>query len=269
MSVLRAGRKRKQVRKLGRVDIIRREADADLELDGKVALIRSLVPLGLMHVQELLDQEVTALARARYARKDASVGGRRHGRHPGTVGLAGQRVPIRVPRVRRVAGSEIPLRSYAAMRGDREVDDLLLRRVLYGISCRNYEAAAEAIPGAIGLSSSTVSRGFIQASAAQLRAFQERALSGEDSEPIGGRQPGGRSGRDPDVASIRGVRGVGTVAEDDELSGVCQCARRGTMRQGGVLAELAPTTPLADDRAPGHRTASTQGQGLPPPAHAA
>ena len=180
MSVLRAGRKRKQVRKLGRVDIIRREADADLELDGKVALIRSLVPLGLMHVQELLDQEVTALARARYARKDASVGGRRHGRHPGTVGLAGQRVPIRVPRVRRVAGSEIPLRSYAAMRGDREVDDLLLRRVLYGISCRNYEAAAEAIPGAIGLSSSTVSRGFIQASAAQLRAFQERALSGED-----------------------------------------------------------------------------------------
>ena len=66
------------------------------------------------------------------------------------------------------------------MRGDRDVDDLLLRRVLYGISCRNYEAAAEVIPGAIGLSSSTVSRGFIQASAAQLRAFQERDLSGED-----------------------------------------------------------------------------------------
>ena len=72
------------------------------------------------------------------------------------------------------------MRSYETLRGDREVDDLLLRRVLYGISCRNYEAAAEAIPGAIGLSSSTVSRGFIQASAAQLRAFQERDLSGED-----------------------------------------------------------------------------------------
>ena len=66
------------------------------------------------------------------------------------------------------------------MRGERDVDALRLRRVLYGISCRNYEAAAETIPGAIGLSSSTVSRGFIQASAAQLRAFQERDLSGED-----------------------------------------------------------------------------------------
>ena len=62
MSVLRAVRKRKKVRKLGSVNIIHREAYADLELDAKVELIRSLVPLGLMHVQELLDQEVTALA---------------------------------------------------------------------------------------------------------------------------------------------------------------------------------------------------------------
>ena len=143
-------------------------------------LIRSLIPLGLMHVQEVLDQEVTALAGERYARKDASVGGRRHGTNPGTVGLAGQRVPIRVPRMRSVAGSEIPLRSYEALRGDGEVNDLLLTRVLYGISCRNYEAAAETIPGAIGLSGSTVSRGFIQASTAKLREFQERDLSSED-----------------------------------------------------------------------------------------
>ena len=72
------------------------------------------------------------------------------------------------------------LRSYEALRGDRAVNDRLLKRVLYGISCGNYEAAAETIPGAIGLSGSTVSRGFIQASAAQLREFQERDLSGED-----------------------------------------------------------------------------------------
>ena len=64
--------------------------------------------------------------------------------------------------------------------GDRAVNDLLLRRVLYGISCRNYAAAAEAIPGAIGLSGSTVSRAFIEASAAKLRELQERDLSRED-----------------------------------------------------------------------------------------
>ena len=133
-----------------------------------------------MHVEEVLDAEVTALAGERYARKDTSMGGRRHGSNPGTVGLAGQRVPIRVPRLRRVAGSEIPLRSYAALQGEGAVNDLLLKRVLYGISCRNDEAAAEAIPGAIGLSGSTVSRGFIEAIAAKLRELQERDLAGED-----------------------------------------------------------------------------------------
>ena len=186
-SVLRRVRKRKKGRTLGPVDIIRHEEYAELELDAKVELIRSLVPLGLLHVQEVLDQEVTALAGARYARKDASVGCRRHGSNPGTVGLAGQRVPIRVPRIRSVAGSEIPLRSYEALRGEGEVNDLLLKRVLYGISCRNYEAAAEAIPGAIGLSGSTVSRGFIQASAAKLREFQsDRGARHNLREPLPG-----------------------------------------------------------------------------------
>jgi len=88
-------------------------------------------------------------------------------------------VPIQVPRVRGETG-EIPLRSYRKFREDGEVDEVLLRRVLYGISCRNYEVAAESIPGAIGLSSSTVSRRFIDASAKQLKALQERDLSGED-----------------------------------------------------------------------------------------
>ncbi len=88
-SVLRPVRKRKKGRKLGRVEVIRREDYTALELDAKVELIRSLVPLGLMHVEEVLDEEVTALAGERYARKAASIGGRRHGSNPGTVAWRG------------------------------------------------------------------------------------------------------------------------------------------------------------------------------------
>jgi transposase-like protein len=179
-SVLRSVKKRKKSRRLGEVEVISRGEYAEFELDAKVEAIRALVPLGLMHVAEVLDDEVTGLAGERYSRKPVTTGGRRHGSNPGTVGLAGQRVPIRVPRVRSVSGGEISLRSYEALSRNHEVNDLLLKRVLYGISCRNYEAAAESIPGAIGLSSSTVSRGFIQASATQLRELQERNLSGED-----------------------------------------------------------------------------------------
>ena len=90
-SVLRPVRKHKKGRTLGSVEIIRREDYADLELDAKVELIRSLVPLGLMHVEEVLDAEVTALAGERYARKDASMGGtpsRQYSRDGGSGGVA-------------------------------------------------------------------------------------------------------------------------------------------------------------------------------------
>ena len=86
-------------------------------------------------------------------------------------------------------------------------------------------------------------------------------------EPIGGPQLGGRLRRDLDTASTRALRRSGPLAEDDELSGVRQCARRGTLREGRSLAELASTPSLAGDRAPGHRTALAEGDGLPPPAH--
>ena len=178
-SVLRSGRKCKKGKCLGNIEIVDRAAYQGLELNTKVELIRGLIPLGLMHIQELLDDEVTVLAGPRYARKDTVSTGVRHGTNPGSVPLAGQRVPIRVPRVRDARG-ELPLRSYVALQAPGAVDETLLRRVLYGISCRNYEAAAAAIPGALGLSSSSVSRAFIQVSAAKLKGFQERDLTGED-----------------------------------------------------------------------------------------
>ncbi len=162
---------------LGEVRVLRREEYQELELSTKVEMIRSLIPLGLMHVETLLQEELEVLAGPRHAREDGAVG-MRWGSNPGTVQLDGQRIPIRVPRVRSERG-EIPLRSYQGLHGTGEVNDLLLRRVLYGISCRNYEAAAMAIPGAIGLSSSSVSRAFVEASAAKLKEFQERDLSGE------------------------------------------------------------------------------------------
>jgi len=170
----------KKSRRLGKVEVIERGDYEGLELDTKVELILGLIPLGLMHVEEVLAQEVRELAGDKYARKGEAQVGHRHGANPGSVRVAGQRVAIQVPRVRGERG-EIALRSYQTLHGGAgQADEVLLRRVLLGISCRNYERAAEAIPGAIGLSSSSVSREFVKASADKLRAFQERELSGED-----------------------------------------------------------------------------------------
>ena len=102
-----------------------------------------------MHVQRLLDEEVCSLAGARYARKSGQVLGRRHGSNPGSVRLAGQQVPLRIPRVRQADGEEeIPLTTLPTFRQHGPLDEVLLKRVLYGISCRNYEAAAAAVASA-------------------------------------------------------------------------------------------------------------------------
>ena len=98
-SLLRRVKERKKRGRLGKVEVMEREEYRELEVDSKVEMIRALVPLGLMHIHELLDAEVSELAGERYARKSEKVQGRRHGTNPGTVKLAGQRVPIYVPRV--------------------------------------------------------------------------------------------------------------------------------------------------------------------------
>lgn len=187
--------KGKKSRVLGEPAVVSPETFAAMEVDAKVELIQALIPLGLMMVAQTLEEEVTSLVGERYSREGGLPGLARHGSNPSSVRLAGQRVPLRVPRVRNVAeGEEVPLKSLQALRsGTGQVNDLLLRRVLCGLSCRDYEAAAEAVPGSIGLSPSTVSRQFIEASAAKLRELQERDLSALDvvalvidGKPFGG-----------------------------------------------------------------------------------
>jgi hypothetical protein len=81
----------------------------------------------------------------------------------------------------RDANGEVKLVTYAELHGSSgEVDEGLFRKVLLGISCRDYEAAVEAVPGAIGMSKSQVSREFTKATGAKLKEFQERDLGGYD-----------------------------------------------------------------------------------------
>ena len=156
---------------------------ADLPLtaqvvDAKVALIQELIPLGLLHVAESLQQEVELLAGPRYARGDQHPDVVRHGQQWGSVYLGDQKLPIPVPRVRdRRRGVELPLATYRRLQQPRAADDGVVRRILAGLSCRDYERCAEAVPEAFGLSAASVSRRYVQASGRQLQAFHQRSLA--------------------------------------------------------------------------------------------
>ena len=147
--------------------------------DGTVtlAMMQALIPLGLRAVEAALQADVRALAGQRYVHGDGQPGLVRWGKQAGSIYLADQKLPIRVPRVRdRAAGIEMPLATYAALQTPRALDTGLFRRVLGGLSCREYEAAAEAVPAAFGLAKSSISRRFIRASARELRRLMERRL---------------------------------------------------------------------------------------------
>ncbi len=156
--------------------------DGSLATPTSVAMIQALIPLGLKAVEDALQQEVESLAGARYVRKLAhddehsgTAGIARWGKQRGSVFLADQKVPIQVPRVRDLeARREVPLSVYEQLQTPRSADTGLFRKVLSGISCRDYEAASEAIPEAYGLAKSSVSRRFIKSSAKSLQALQER-----------------------------------------------------------------------------------------------
>jgi transposase-like protein len=155
--------------------------DGTITTPGSLAIIHALIPLGLRAVEEALQAEVTALAGPRYAHHDHRPEVVRWGKQSGSIYLADQKLPITVPRVRdRGTQHEVALATYAQFQAPRAHDVGLFRRVLGGLSCREYEAAAEAVPEAFGLTRSSVSRRFIRASAGELRRLAERRL--DDAE---------------------------------------------------------------------------------------
>jgi len=147
------------------------------EGDAKVALIQALIPLGLRAAGEALVAEVTRLAGQKHSRTGGVPGYVRWGRQQGSIYLLDQKLPLTYQRVRDLPrNQEVPLATYQQLQTPRAADAGLFRKILLGLSCRDYRACAEAVPAAFGLSPSSVSRRFIRASAKQLQALQERRL---------------------------------------------------------------------------------------------
>ena len=174
--------RKKMVKRNVEIGIVAPEAVEYVDpLDGRIAAIQLLIPLGLQAVTEELQQAVIDLAGERYQRKASDQPLRRWGSQRGSVYLGDQKLPIDVPRVRNVDDdTEVALRTYQALQTPRKMDEGLLLRMLKGIATRNYETCAEAVPEAFGLSSSTVSRRYVKATARKLAQFQERSLEGYD-----------------------------------------------------------------------------------------
>lgn len=166
-----------KVRKARVMEVRDLEQYEAMDINGRVALIQELIPLGLMHVKEELQKEVRHLAGDKYQRGGLP-GLDRWGSQAGSVYIQDQKIPVRVTRVRNtILNKEAPLKSYAGFQSPgAQAEDRLMRRILHGLSCGRYRECSEAIPEALSLSPSTVSRRYIRASSRKLRELMERDL---------------------------------------------------------------------------------------------
>ena len=132
----------------------------DCGFDSRLLLIQQLIPIGLMAVEEALQEEVSRMVGERHSREGSL---KRWGSNPGSVFLGNQKLSVQVPRVRDTErNQEMELASYRQLQSPKIVDERVFAQVLNGIS------------------KSSVSRKFIEASARKLKELSNRDLGGDD-----------------------------------------------------------------------------------------
>jgi transposase-like protein len=99
-----------------------------------------------------------------------------HGAQRGVVSLAERQLHVQRPRLRDKSGHEVHVPAYERLRDDAGMGKRVRDIMVAGVSTRRYAAVLPAAAGTVGVSKSAVSRRFIEASAAQLAALNERSL---------------------------------------------------------------------------------------------
>ncbi|MGE0537938.1 MAG: IS256 family transposase [Pirellulales bacterium] len=195
-----AGRGRgRPLRRIARQALAQAEqVQLPLSIEGLIEMARQslssfAVEVGLKMAECLLEDEVTRRCGPRYERPSER-GETRYGHQGGYVTIAGQKVPVRKPRVRSTTGSgEAELANYALLQSADAMPESALAKMVNGVSCRRYERVVDVARAGFGVKKSSVSRGFVRASAEQLQQLAERHFADEqfavifiDAQPYAG-----------------------------------------------------------------------------------
>jgi transposase-like protein len=101
-----------------------------------------------------------------------------HGSQRGVVALAERQLRVQRPRLRDKSGREVNVPAYDRLRDDANIGKRVRDIMVAGVSTRRYAEVLPQAAGTVGVSKSSVSRRFVEASAAQLAQLNERSLAG-------------------------------------------------------------------------------------------
>ncbi len=158
------------------------EALGQLVGAAKEGLLALSVSVGLGVLSELLEEEVEELVgpKGKWNPDRMAV---RHGHEDGEVTLGGRRVAVKRPRARTADGeSEIPLGTYEHFADRDQLGQVVLERMLAGVSTRKYRRAQEPVGAQVetearSTSKSAVSRAFVERTRESLWHLMSRQLA--------------------------------------------------------------------------------------------
>jgi len=175
-----------------------REIQLPLNVEALVEMTRQALSsfateMGLKVAQRLLEDEVTQRCGERHERRpDREL--TRFGHQPGYVTIAGQKAAVQKPRMRYTdKRGEAELQRYTLLQSPDALPQAALEHVVNGVSTRRYEQVVNLARDGFGVKKSSVSRGFVRASAQAVRRLAERRFGDErfvaifiDAQPYAG-----------------------------------------------------------------------------------
>lgn len=160
-----------------------REIQLVLDAEEVLAMLRDSLTdyateIGLKVAGLLLEDEVHQRCGGRYERV-AQRTATRYGHQRGVVVIAGQKLPVRRPRIRYTQRcGEAELETYGRLQSPEAMPQSVLKRLVRGVSCRDYEGVVDLAREGFGVHKSSVSRSFVRASAGEVRQLAERRFDG-------------------------------------------------------------------------------------------
>jgi putative transposase len=178
-SVGKASRKQRRKRQIGRDRTVQLVLDREeLVRMMQDSLTGFATEMGLKVAQLLLEDEVSQRCGLRYERTPERTV-TRYGHQRGVAVIAGQKLPIPRPRMRytRQCG-EADLETYTRLQSPDAMPKSVLKRLVRGVSCRDYAGVVDLAREGFGVQKSSVSRSFVKASADEVRQLCERRFDG-------------------------------------------------------------------------------------------
>jgi putative transposase len=157
------------------------EALGELVGAAREGLLALSVGVGLGVLAELMEEEVDEVVGPK-GKHDPGRAALRHGHESGEVTLGGRRVGVERPRVRSADGrSELPLQTYTHFADRDPLSQVVLERMLAGVSTRRYRRTQEPVGTGVeqtarSTSRSAVSRSFVERTRRSLGELMSRRL---------------------------------------------------------------------------------------------